>query len=333
MFRLPQPQKMIHLNDVFKLDLGIWNKSPGLPWTMLGYKTKGDIRDDPEAVRKVRKFAHFVKHGKENMFAPDCLAYVRSHICDVGETKVRAVWGYPATLLFCEAMFAVPLIDAYKEFSPRLTPIAYGLETAIGGARSIYRRFNGDKCFVGLDFKKFDKTVPAWLIEIAFDILMQNLNFGAYRDYGVADIRKSALLFYYLRNYFINTKIRLADGRRYRKSSGIASGSYFTQLIGSIVNAILIVWMSLEMHGSFPDDLLVLGDDSLISSFRLWSLEQAQLLLDKIGMKINFEKSQVRSSLDIKFLGYNINHGIPRKATSDWIAALVYPERPDTSMA
>lgn len=163
------------------------------------------------------------------MHAPDCLAYVRSHICDEGETKVRAVWGYPATLIFIEAMFAIPLIEAYERMDSRLSPMAYGMETALGGARRIYFRFNGTgSYYVGLNVKKFDKTVPAWLVTVAFDILMCNLVFYKYRDYGFADMRKTLFLFYFVRDYFMNAKIRLADGRRYRKSSGIASGSYFT---------------------------------------------------------------------------------------------------------
>lgn len=54
---------MIHLNDVFQEDLEIWSKSPGLPWKDLGYKTKGDIKRDPEAIRRVRYFWHLVKAG------------------------------------------------------------------------------------------------------------------------------------------------------------------------------------------------------------------------------------------------------------------------------
>lgn len=55
---------MLHLNDVFaKKDLEIWNRSPGLPWKELGYKTKGDIQHDPDAIARIRLFWHKVKTG------------------------------------------------------------------------------------------------------------------------------------------------------------------------------------------------------------------------------------------------------------------------------
>lgn len=46
-FHLLNRAKMLHLNDVFQADLDIWDKSPGLPWTQIGYKTKGDIKERP----------------------------------------------------------------------------------------------------------------------------------------------------------------------------------------------------------------------------------------------------------------------------------------------
>lgn len=92
---------------------------------------KGDIKRDPDAIQSVRRVAHFIKQG-HTVELPDCCAYVRSHTCEVGEFKVRAVWGYPATVTFMEAMFALPLINAYKELPMSVRPIAYGFETLTG---------------------------------------------------------------------------------------------------------------------------------------------------------------------------------------------------------
>lgn len=181
-FHLPTRVPMIHLNDVFQKDLDIWTKSPGLPWIHEGYKTKGDIKRDPEAIRRVRKYWHLVKAGHD-IRPPDCLAYVRSHVCDIGDSKIRAVWGYPATVLFGEAVFALPLLRAYK----RGGPIAYGYETALGGMKKLYDRMCLYPHFTGLDFKSFDKTVPAWLIKIAFKILRLNIDFVTYEEYGTGD--------------------------------------------------------------------------------------------------------------------------------------------------
>lgn len=204
-FKLSQKVKPLHLNDVFQQDLDIWSKSPGLPWRDLGYKTKRDVKNDPDAVRRVRKFAHLIKNGADISF-PDCLANVRSHTCERDEYKVRAVWGYPATVTFIEAMFALPLIRGYQSKPEFHRPIAYEFKTATGGMKRLTNRFQrSDRWYAGLDFKKFDKTVPPWLIILAFDILLTNINLTEYEEYRVADARKLIVLYCDCDMRFVNT--------------------------------------------------------------------------------------------------------------------------------
>jgi hypothetical protein len=327
-FKIPSLVKMIHLNDIFQEDLDIWSKSPGLPWKDIGYRTKGDIKKDPEAVRKVRHFWHRIKAG-EKLYPPDSLAYVRSHVCEVGESKVRAVWGYPATMTFGEAVFALPLIRAYQD---RTGPMAYGYETALGGMKRIYNRYCQYRHYAAVDFKKFDKTVPAWLIDIAFEVLRSNIDFTRYRDHGIADARRMMTMYEYIESYFINTTIRLADGSRYRKTSGIASGSYFTQLVGSVINYLLLQWASLTQFGDYLEDIMVLGDDSLSATRSDLSLRECAELFSTVGMEVNMTKSQITRELStIQFLGYKIGNGVPSKDRDAWMTALLYPERPDRS--
>lgn len=273
MFSLPVPQKMIHLNDVFnRTDLPIWRSSPSIPWKERGYMTKNDIRMDQSAINQIRLFWHRIKYG-DNLVLPDSCAFVRSHIIEYGETKVRAVWSYPATVTFGEAVFALPLIEAYQKLG--CSPLAYGYETAVGDAARIIRECKGEYNYA-LDFKSFDKTVPSWLIDIAFDILTLNLDFCEYRDWGVADARRSYQMFRYIIDYFKNTRIRLCSGERFIKRGGVASGSYFTQLIDSIVNYILIVWLCLRLTGRLPKYARVLDDDSIFASDKLFDLVRAQ---------------------------------------------------------
>lgn len=50
----------------------------------------------------------------------------------------------------------------------------------------------------------------------------------------------------------------------------------------------------------------------------------------KIEMNINIEKSQITTELEtMRFLGGAIGRGISRKEHSEWITALLFPERPD----
>lgn len=330
-FAFQTPTKMLHLNDVFQQDLDIWSKSPGLPWRDLGYKSKDDIRKDPEAIRKVRLFWHKIKGG-ENRPLPDCMGLVRAHVCERGTRKVRAVWGYPATVTFGEAVFALPLIRKYQAMAD--CPMAYGYETAVGGMAKITKRFRKHPYYAAIDFKNFDKSAPAWLIRIAFDVLRRNIDFGNYQDHGVADARRMYHMFDVIEDYFINTTVRVSDGSRFRKFSGVASGSYFTQLVDSIINCILIAWCSYEQFGTPPKDDLYLGDDSLIGTDSRWNLDVCCRLVSEIGMQINQSKSVTTDDLyNITFLGYKVGMGTPFKAHDDWMTSLMFPEIPDRDFA
>lgn len=328
-FDLQQDIPMLHLNDLFRYDLNIWAKSPCLPWIQHGYRSKSEVRDDPKAVERIRWFWHRVKNSAE-ISAPDCCAFVRSHLTDAGDSKVRAVWGYPMTVTMGEAVFAVPLIEAYQ--TQRGHPIAYGYETAVGGVRKLIDEISGPGWYCALDFKSFDKTVPALLIEYAFKILSQNIDFGNYRWKGVARAKCMLRMYEYLKRYFINTPIRLSNGERYRKRSGVASGSYFTQLIDSIINYLIITWLCLETQGEFPEYLRVLGDDSVMRLRRPLDLNKVQELLSSIGMMLNLEKCVQSENLsELTFLGYQISYGLPSKPFNKWMASLLYPEYPDES--
>lgn len=323
-FMIPEKQKMLHLNDVFKRDLPIWSSSPGLPWNQLGYKNKGDIRRDPDAVQRIRWFWHRIKAG-ESLGFPDCCAYVRSHICKTGDAKVRAVWGYPATVTFGEAVFALPLIDAYRKGG---SPIAYGLETGNGGCRKLFTNFKGNY-FTGIDFSSFDKTLPAWLIEIAFEVLAYNIDFGNYKDYGIARTASMLHMFDRIKEYCIKTRIRMCNGERYLKTAGLASGSYFTQLVGSVCNYILLTYSALRV-GVEIQDIVVLGDDSLTGTDLPLTADDVADAIEPLGMCVNVEKSShSRYVSRLSFLGYTINDGLPSRKQDKTLASLIWPERPD----
>jgi len=318
----------IHLNDIFDMPLTNWNTSPGNPFIFRGYRTKDDVRRDPAAVTGVRHFAHRIKLG-DHIPPPDCLAYVRSHLAPPDEPKTRAVWGYPASLSFMEATFALPLIQAYIDAN---TPIAFGYETAVGGAYRIRREASGNPEFLCADFEGFDKYAPVFLIRIAFDVLRYQLSFTRYAKRGIPNCERLQRLWDYLVEYFINTPIRLANGERYQKESGIASGSYFTSLVGSIVNYIIITWAFHKCHGRAPGYLLVFGDDSYLGDKEVFTTNDLDIVASSIGMKVNSRKTICTSTFtETTFLGYRLSSGGPSKPTSDWLIALINPEMEDLS--
>jgi hypothetical protein len=325
-FSLP-PVRPMHLLDVINnKELEIWSSSPCLPWSEYGYKTKKEVIQSNSNVASIRKFWSFVKKGVK-MYPPDSMAHVRSHLKKEGEPdKVRAVWGYPLTMVLGEAMFALPIINAIKRSA---TPMAYGYETAVGGMSRIVKECKG-KYFTALDFSRFDKTVPIWLIEEAFKILEYQIDFTRYDEYGTPNSVELYRCWDFIKSYFKFTTIRLANGERYKKNVGIPSGSYFTQVIDSIVNHIIITWCYLKLHGQPPKYIKVLGDDSLCSSDLRFDLDDAQDLFSLIGMELNVNKSSTSKYLsNIEFLGYQIGNGYPIKSYQKWLSSLAYPEFPD----
>lgn len=96
------------------------------------------------------------------------------------------------------------------------------------------------KQYGSFDFSNFDKTVTKQLIEIAFSILLCNIDMSHYQDREIPRVDRLMKPWNYIKEYFINTSLLLSNGEVWQKSGCIPSGSYFTQLIGSIVNWIII---------------------------------------------------------------------------------------------
>lgn len=58
----------------------------------------------------------------------------------------------------------------------------------------------------------------------------------------------------YIEEYFINTPLLLSNSEAWQKSAGIPSRSYFTQLVSSIVNCIIINYAFAKEYRSIPHD-------------------------------------------------------------------------------
>jgi len=71
------------------------------------------------------------------------------------------------------------------------------------------------------------------------------------------------MIYDYLIEYFINTKLMFPNGEVRKKSHGIPSGSNFTSLIGSVVNYLAIQTL-FELMDIPVVKLNVLGDDGLV---------------------------------------------------------------------
>lgn len=183
--------------------------------------------------------------------------------------KDRLVWGLDAATVAIESQYAIPLVDW---FSNNVRFYAGGkspdeIRNLINNSR-MHSTF-----WYSLDFSQFDQTVPAWLIRHVFYLL---------RKFYSGDVSHRELR--WIENNFINTAIVKFDGTVVRKDHGIPSGSNFTQLVGSMANALVILtylfsradgksnvaktrYVKSDLHVTSGNcGMLTMGDDNLFFS-------------------------------------------------------------------
>lgn len=312
------------------------DKSPGLPWTQLGYRQKRDVYLDSKAMNTMRSEWHRIGEGRHHTL-PDVQVFARSQISTKDKNKVRATWGYPTTVFLEEARFVYPYLDFLKSRVDDY-PLGYGVEMINGGMGYIdamYSRCLGQKRACMLDWKRFDKRVPSWLIRDAFRILRE-----AFSDHQVLDAegnvwdvnpvltqRRWARMV----NYFINTPFMMPDGRRFRKNGGVPSGSGWTNIIDSIVNAIVTRYCFFHTTGQFPSYDIYLGDDSVCMIEGDLDIEAfSSVASDVFGFELNQTKAYTTiERTNIQFLGYYNDYGTPFRSHDFLIASFCFPEKQD----
>lgn len=238
-----------------------------------------------------------------------CVAYKRTQ----ANNKTRLVWGYPLEMTIMEARFARPLIDRFKR---QRTPMAFGLSKAEMGTY-IHRYIVDDPGRIfALDYSKFDNTISATMIKQAFRILST-----WFRDCDLDEFGWKKIV-----HYFIHTPIVMPDGHLYKvKHHGVPSGSYFTQIIDSIVNVAICYALSSRFGFRLNERaLFVLGDDVLMNiTGGCQELSAWREYVQTFGLVINVDKTMV----DVPhFLGAVWYTGKPDADIEDLVVKAVFPE-------
>lgn len=289
-----EASKLKVLKDIEVLDAMHLNKSSGLPLL-----TKKAAAVQYSFDRELQIRLHIKSPNP-------CIAYKRTQV-----GKTRLVWGYPMEMTIMESRFARPLIEKFLTIR---TPMAFGMTKPALGAY-LDSSLRSHKWIYALDYSKFDSSIPARLIRMAFDILGTWFSAEDKEKYGWEQIIR----------YFICTPIVMPDGNLYTgKRHGVPSGSYFTQMIDSIVNVILLVAMSARFRlGIDIRKLFVLGDDSIFSSNIKLPLEEAAEFLSSYGIRLNVDKSRIG---EIHFLGADWYFGLPVSDIRQLVTKAVFPE-------
>lgn len=308
------------------------NKSPGLPYKLEGFRTKGEVLEAGK-LHEINGIWQDVGFMKRKVDLPDVCLFGRAQIARTGKEKIRATWGYPIAVYIEEGRFFYPFQDRIK-IRQHNFPIAYGYETANGGMTVLHEMLTKHKGakYLCLDWKSFDKTVPPWVIRDAFALIAEHIDWSHVQDvedkiWPVAP-QPSQRRWKKMVDYFINTPIRTCKGERFLVSTGVPSGSCWTNLIDSIINAIYVRYSIYQTTSNFPLDEMYLGDDGVVIANGIVNLEDiARVAFEQFGAILNIAKSYVTTSVEnVHFLGYFNIMGYPFKNQDFLIASFIQPE-------
>jgi len=268
----------------------------------------------------VRAYDRALQQIQGVKFPDPCVAFKRTQFDD----KTRLVWGYPYAMTALEGIFARPLIE---EFKKNHTPMAFAMPTGVLGTKLRVASYHSEWAY-STDVKSFDSSISASLISEAFNILSTWFDLDQIEPTSGASYRE---IWDQVVHYFIHTPIFMPDGNVYKgKKHGVPSGSYFTQMIDSIVNVIMVGAISwkFSLHVD-KESIFVLGDDVLFWSNRSVNLGDISKYATKV---FNAQFNEAKSSKfhydeSIHFLGRDWINGLPTLDEEDILIRMVQPER------
>lgn len=302
--KLPVTRAEESLKSYIKLEKsgGIWFKNKEESWDE-AWKYHLDVVNEVPVGNS--------KSGQKKWFKP-FLAFYRTQLSN----KTRLVWGSSTDVIITEGMFAHSLME---NFSMNRT-ISIGFKRYQLGAlvSSIVSRKHYS---YSLDFSKFDATVPAFVIRAAFNIL--RTHFGEFDEFEQSAWDK-------IITNFLTGCIVMPDGHLYTgKKRGIPSGSWFTQLVGSICNYIVITAATdVAGHIVYSENIMVLGDDSVFALSVKLDLATMSKLCGKFGMTLNVTKSMIATRDErVKYLGFWWHRGRGYRDLVELLGSAVNPEK------
>jgi len=304
------------------------NTSPGFPYTVTEPgKKKGELLQEIVTDYKQLKVTRGFR------FEEPCSAGVRLALAKKPKNKPRLVWVYPATVQLSEAKFFIPIYS--QLYACRY--FAWDFSFLRGENAELEKFIPGSAISYGIDISKFDASVHRTLIKEIFKWMKSHYSMTKQQNYEYDAVE----------DYFINTPLWYKKSI-FMKRRGVPSGSFFTQLVDSIVNLAIQVFIynvSAQSYRSFFDEitfLRVLGDDSLVSyKYRLFNYEEfcfALELLRRRGFEAHPEKGfywdLYRFTKPPEFLGFqmpslfsNIRSPILLKDADLVVAQCLFPEQ------
>ncbi|UTQ50848.1 MAG: RNA-dependent RNA polymerase [Plant associated deltapartitivirus 2] len=251
---------------------------------------------------------------------PD-VGYTRTQLTDLTEkTKIRSVWGRSFHYILLEGTSAKPLLEGLMT-NP--TFIQIGSDPIFNVPAKLSELHEKFKWLYSVDWSTFDATVHRFEINTAFDLIKERLFFPDF---------DTEMAFELSRQLFIHKKIAAPDGKIYWSHKGIPSGSYFTSIIGSIVNRLRMEYLWRLKYGRGPGCCYTLGDDSLIGDDLYYNPQELSDTAMQYGWIINPDKTECSTNPGaITFLGRTSVGGQNQRDLKRCVRLLLLPEYPVAS--
>jgi len=322
---------MRHINDIDESKVTL-NTNPGYPYYQMGFTKKAECFGLAKA--QARYLGHRIK-DQLPVRLPPTMVFMRNAVTEKGKTKLRGVWGKSFSLLLLEMSVAQPWLER-AQVHPGI-PTAFRTTLFHQGYRELYNKATsvappGTVRYVGMDFRKYDTSLPPWLLRIARGIIYDQIDFSKYEGRGHPDPVRSQRLAWRLFKGTIDTEFIMPDGYMWTKDTGTDSGSYLFQRDEDICTAIMVLY-ALGKQGRKILYYTILGDDSFVVVEGSYPIDQDRLAYDILrtfGVELNREKSYDVTSLEnATFLGRKIYRGFPRRDVVDIVFAAMYPKNTD----
>nr|APG78349.1 RdRp [Wenling partiti-like virus 7] len=248
-----------------------YSKSPGVDLVGIRrYPTKGDVPT------QVVIDAHKYMAKGEVHKVPDFTVAFRSHLVrEDEEDKARIVLVAPAEFVFVEKMFAEPLYNAITRIPLNQRKIATGFKWFSKHAAFISSHF-GDSA-TSLDYSGFDLSPPHWMIRQVFMKLKECFDLNDEEDRifdSINQVHQRHWVKYHQ--------------QRFRMVGGVKTGTAFTHILGSIIGASMILYLT-----DGKADALSYGDDVIMKGN--WNIRRlARRAADTSSFVIHNHKSSHR---------------------------------------
>jgi hypothetical protein len=250
--------------------------------------------DDPELIVMAAK-ALVNELPDETYMALAMYRVQLGNVCDGEEltpeevrVKERLIWCIDAATVLVEALYARPFTD---RIMVNLVQYAGGKDPAkINDYMQTWRR-NG--YWLCIDYSKYDSTIPSWLIAVCFDLVKEW--FGE-EHHNVIN---------WLCKQFTFTKIWTPNGVK-KKNHGIPSGSYFTQIVGSLANLVMVHTYFYSLCGKDKEkhvklttyhgetSCMVMGDDNIMFTSMKVDIKHLSTYLKKnFGVDVSTDKEKI----------------------------------------